>query len=63
MRIGKIKLNYTIKIMSDKSFSKIKKEVIEFVSEKEKELIESGMKDEFQIVVNVTMPLKSISIT
>ena len=58
----KIKLNYGLAIYRELSFDEIAKIVFDFKKEKELELINSGNHKIFEVIVNVTMPLKSIDI-
>ena len=58
----KIKLNYGLAIYRELTFDEIEKIVFDFKKEKEWELINSGNHKIFEVVVNVSMPLKSIDI-
>ena len=59
----KIKLNYGIEICNPHiSYEEIKREVNTFKFEKEQELLQSNVQDVFEVIVNVTMPYKSLSL-
>lgn len=58
----KIKLLYNIDLYAEMSYNKIEQEVREFTQTKEKELIKAGVNEKFEVVVNVRMLNKSVSI-